>query len=110
MIKEYIPRDELEQALRKEAARLLRYYKRYMSVSEVVNELIGVVQRFPVAEVAPVVHSYWEHKIANDGENIAICHNCKYPVSWFWEQTPYCVNCWAKMDKEEADELDKREG
>ena len=110
MIKEYIPKDELEQALRKEAARLLRYYKRYMSVSEVVNELIGVVQRFPAAEVAPVVHSYWEHKIANDGENIAICHNCKYPVSWFWEQTPYCVNCWAKMDLEEPNEPDKREG
>lgn len=52
----------------------------------------------PAADVAPVVHSYWEHKIANDGEKIGICHNCKYPVSWFWEQTKYCPHCGAKMD------------
>ena len=50
------------------------------------------------ADVAPVVHSYWEHKITNDEENIGICHNCKYPVSWFWKQTNYCPNCGAKMD------------
>lgn len=50
------------------------------------------------ADVAPVVHSYWEHKITDDGENIGICHNCKYPVSWFWEQAKYCPNCGAKMD------------
>lgn len=74
----------------------------------VINDVLEKVRRIPAAEVAPVVHSYWEHKIANDGENIAICHNCKYPVSWFWEQTPYCVNCWAKMDLEEPNELDKR--
>lgn len=49
MSKEYIPKDEVERALRKEATHLLRYYKRYMSVSDVVNELIGVVQRFPAA-------------------------------------------------------------
>mgnify|MGYP007069531207 CR=1 FL=1 len=50
-----------------------------------------------VADVAPVVHSYWEHKITDDGENIGICHNCKYPVSWFWEQAKYCPNCGAAM-------------
>lgn len=50
------------------------------------------------ADVPPVVHGYWEHKITNDGENIGICHNCKYPVSWFWEQAKYCPNCGAKMD------------
>ena len=53
----------------------------------------------PAADVAPVVHSYWEHKITNDGENIGICHNCKYPVSWFWERANYCPNCGAKMDR-----------
>lgn len=53
----------------------------------------------PAADVAPVVHSYWEHKITDDGENIGICHNCKYPVSWFWEQARYCLNCGAKMDE-----------
>lgn len=56
------------------------------------------------AGVAPVVHSYWEHKITNDGENIGICHNCKYPVSWFWERANYCPNCGAKMDRGAEDE------
>lgn len=50
------------------------------------------------ADVAPVVHGRWEHKITDDGENIGICHNCKYPVSWFWGQAKYCLNCGAKMD------------
>ena len=55
MSKEYTAKDELVQALRKEAASLLYYYKRYLSVSVVVDELIGVVQRFPAADVIPVV-------------------------------------------------------
>lgn len=54
------------------------------------------IEDFPVADVAPVVHSYWEHKITNDGENIGICHNCKYPIGWFWGQAKYCPNCGAK--------------
>ena len=55
MSKEYIPKDEVEQALIKEAAHLLHHYKRYLSVSDVVNELIEVVQRFPAADVVPAV-------------------------------------------------------
>ena len=51
------------------------------------------------ADVAPVVHSYFEHKITSDEENIGICHNCKYPISWFLGITKYCPNCGAKMDK-----------
>ena len=68
-----------------------------------VNAAIREVASFPAADVAPVVHSYWEHKITNDGENIGICHNCKYPVSWFWEQAKYCPNCGAKMDGGDGD-------
>lgn len=66
----------------------------YLQAAKVLRE----VSDAPVADVAPVAHSYWEHKITNDGENIGICHNCKYPVSWFWEQAQYCPNCGAKMD------------
>lgn len=95
------------------------YIEREAALEKVIEvkhhnpELSGVVlhryikeidlKDIPAADVAPVVHSYWEHKIANDGENIGICHNCKYPVSWFWEQAKYCFNCGAKMDKEAAD-------
>lgn len=62
-----------------------------------------IIEQFHAADVSPVVHSYWEHKITNDGENIGICHNCKYPVSWFWEQAKYCLNCGAKMDGDDTD-------
>lgn len=62
------------------------------------GDAIDMIEDAPAADVAPVVHSYWEHKITNDGENIGICHNCKYPVSWFWEQAKYCPVCGAKMD------------
>ena len=62
------------------------------------GDAIDMIEDAPAADVAPVVHSYWEHKITSDGENIGICHNCKYPVSWFWEQAKYCPNCGAKMD------------
>lgn len=56
------------------------------------------ISNFPAADVSPLVHSYWEHKITYDEENIGICHNCKYPVSWFWKQSNYCPSCGAKMD------------
>lgn len=56
------------------------------------------INSIPAADVAPVVHSYWEHKITSCEENISICHNCKYPVSWFWGLSKYCPNCGAKMD------------
>ena len=62
------------------------------------NEIIDALENVSAADVVPVMHSYWEHKITNDGENIGICHNCKYPVSWFWEQAKYCPNCAAKME------------
>lgn len=62
--------------------------------SKDVRRLLSI----PAADVAPVVHSYWEHKITDGGENIGICHNCKYPVSWVWEQSNYCPSCGARMD------------
>ena len=63
------------------------------------EEFAEYLYEIPTADVAPVIHSYWEHKITNDGENIGICHNCKYPVSWFYGITKYCPNCGAKMDE-----------
>lgn len=58
----------------------------------------SIVLRTPAADVAPVVHSYWEHKITSYGEIVSSCHNCKYPVSQFWELAKYCPNCGARMD------------
>ena len=62
------------------------------------GDAIDMIEDAPAADVAPVVHSYWEHKITSCEENISICHNCKYPVSWFWGLSKYCSNCGAKMD------------
>lgn len=62
------------------------------------DKLEAALRGVPSVDVAPVVHSYWEHKIMSYGENVSICHNCKYPVSWFWELANYCPNCGAMMD------------
>lgn len=63
-----------------------------------LNAVAEEVDYIPRADVAPVVHSYWEHIISSDEENIGVCHNCKYPVSWFWGIAKYCPDCGAKMD------------
>ena len=64
-----------------------------------------IIAGIPAADVAPVVHSYWEHKITSYGEIVSSCHNCKYPVSHFWGLTNYCPNCGARMDGD-SDALD----
>lgn len=72
------------------------------------EEFAEYLYELPTVDVAPVMHSYWEHKITSDEENINICHNCKYPVSRFWGTTNYCPNCGAKMDvaKNNSNEVD----
>lgn len=44
---------------------------------------VQTIMELPAADVAPLVHSYWQHKITDSEENLGVCHNCKYPVSWF---------------------------
>ena len=56
----------------------------------------AAILKIPAADVAPVVHGRW---IASHGEFCA-CSICKYPVYVGWNQTNYCPNCGAKMDKE----------
>lgn len=64
----------------------------------VMGIMLRWIRKQPTADVAPVVHSYWEHKITSYGEIVSSCHNCKYPVSQFWELAKYCPNCGARMD------------
>nr|DAJ66719.1 MAG TPA: hypothetical protein [Caudoviricetes sp.] len=68
------------------------------------DDALCSIEHIPAADVAPVVHSYWEHMISSDEENIDVCHNCKYPVSRFWGITKYCPNCGAKMDGKDEDD------
>lgn len=85
---EYIKRDVVMKEIM--AAKWMDGYDGAMAMA--------IAASAPAADVAPVVHSYWEHKITSCEENISICHNCKYPVSWFWGLSKYCPNCGAKMD------------
>ncbi len=75
------------------AIELLHY-----NADETCSAVVRDFEAIPAADVAPVVHSYWEHKITSYGEIVSICHNCKYPVSWFWELAKFCPNCGARMD------------
>lgn len=63
-----------------------------------IGSMTPFIQGLPAADVAPVVHGYWEHKITSYGEIVSSCHNCKYPVSQFWELAKYCPSCGARMD------------
>lgn len=83
----YIDRDALIDNLQKFAP------------DEYSASINNIIMGMPKTDVVPVVHSYWEHRITSDGENIDICHNCKYPVSLFWGITKYCPSCGANMDK-----------
>ena len=99
MAKEFIPKNDLEQVLIKEAAHLMHHYKRYLSVSDVVEELIGFVRRFPAADVVEVRHGRWvsvQHKLAR------VCSVCNRDEPYKFADVDadvynYCPNCGAYM-------------
>ena len=62
----------------------------------VINSVLEKMREFPATDVAQVMHGRW---IASHDEFCA-CSICKYPVYVGWNQTNYCPNCGAKMDKE----------
>jgi hypothetical protein len=62
---------------------------------------ISAIEMLPAADVAPVVRGRW---IEEDG--IQICSECGEEHEWEDYRAPYCDTCGAKMNKEEADELD----
>ena len=64
------------------------------------RDCIDLLDSIPAAEVTPVRRGRW---IASHDEFCA-CSTCKYPVYVGWNQTNYCPNCDAKMDKEVADD------
>ena len=81
---EYIKREEAIEAAKHAWAKCLEP-SQYLEI-------------IPAADVAPVRHGMW---IASHDEFCA-CSICKYPVYVCWNQTNYCPNCGAKMDKEKA--------
>lgn len=94
-------------------ALLARYDAEHVGPPGRARELITTA---PAADVAPVVHGRWICINKRYGEyECSVCHgvdaNCSdyYGIHAVTEQE-FCPNCGAKMDKEETNELDKREG
>lgn len=72
---------------------------------------MAFIDKEPAADVAPVVHGRWIEKTAHDRRQYFECSNCgKQENKHTAIRGGFCWNCGAKMDKEETDELDKREG
>lgn len=74
------------------------------------REVVQILSDIPVADVAPVVHSYWEGEETDC--NIK-CHKCEkafkdYIITQDYvdlnEYPNFCPNCGAKMDGENKDE------
>ena len=63
------------------------------------------IASLPVADVAPVVHGRWEQDAYGDwyytncDEVVAICESGRERTY----RKPYCPNCGAKMDGDDAD-------
>ena len=96
---EYIEREKLEAELNHRLSFLMAENSEYNHYVSGYYEAVDTVEKFPsAADVAPVQHGRW---IASHDEFCA-CSICKYPVYVGWNQTNYCPNCGAKMDKEKA--------
>lgn len=61
-----------------------------------VNAAIREVASFPAADVAPVVHGWWN--ITKGMIENAVCSNCGRHFQSYYEAYHFCPNCGAKMD------------
>lgn len=68
------------------------------------GDAIDIIEDFPTADVAPVVHARW-NIIKRMIEN-AICSNCGRHFQSYYEAYRYCPNCGAKMDGGDNNEAD----
>ena len=64
-----------------------------------LGDLVDTFADIPAADVAPVVHAKWDAngRCTNCGE-----HAPFYSMASTYHESPYCFECGAKMDKEEA--------
>ena len=56
---------------------------------------VAMIDRFPVSDVAPVVHGRW----VDAGRGIKACSNCNHGIKEHMAcANHYCPNCGTKMD------------
>ena len=56
---------------------------------------VAMIDRFPAADVAPVVHGRW----VDAGRGIKACSNCNHGIKEHMAcANHYCPNCGTKMD------------
>lgn len=69
------------------------------------GEAIDIIDDFPAADVAPVVHGEWEIVVGSNGKEYMVCTCCRVSQDLTGVFT-YCPNCGAKMDGGGSDEVD----
>ena len=97
--KEYLERAALEHHF---------MTKRQYLTKDMVMDAAYEINKFPAADVAPVVHGRWvlgkvEPGYFTPGGNRPwICSECGYLASWMLDKPKdnYCPNCGVKMDLE----------
>lgn len=92
-------------------ALLDRYDAEHVGPPGRARELIATA---PAADVIEKKHGYWIKRIIENEQEDYPIRNVDYICSrcegcWH-EPLKYCLMCLAEMDKEETNELDKREG
>lgn len=98
---EYIERD----ALLAEFEKSKRYLKDYCHDEYSAAQLdrcitdIALIDVFPAADVAPVVHAHWINASTTGVGPLWNCSACQELVWVVDSKTGYCPNCGAKMDE-----------
>ena len=67
-----------------------------------VMDFYCALRNIPSANVAPVVHGWWEYIGTDEKGHVFICSNCRNRIGLDAE-IDFCPNCGAKMDGD-ADE------
>lgn len=75
-------------------------------VNEICEDAFTVIEDFPAADVAPVVHGRWELERQPDGK--PYCFHCSVCDGDFHhigitQKYKYCPNCGARMDLKEGE-------
>ena len=76
------------------------------------GDAIDIIDDFPAADVAPVVHGRWIHSRYEDCSEqfeLVKCSQCNheaYEMAFYVRGGNYCPNCGAKMDGGDSDEAD----